>query len=326
MDALVFDRFGGPEVLEMRRLPDPAVPPGHVQLAMKAIGLNFADIYRRQGNYVLAGTPPHIAGYEGSGEVVAVGDGVDGIRVGDRIGFADVPFANATRVTVPVDRAIPLPDDVGHVQAAAILLQGLTAQYLVQDSYAIRRGDAVLVHAAAGGVGQILVQFAKARGATVIALTSTAAKAAFATAKGADHSLTYDGDWVGTVRGLTGGGVAVAYDSVGTTLADSLAAIRSRGTVVAYGMAGGNPPPIDPRQLMEQSKTLVGGDLWDHLDSRDSRLRRSAALFAALRSGEVAWPEIETFPLARGADAHRRLQSRGVMGKVVLIPDAAPDA
>jgi NADPH2:quinone reductase len=254
--------------------------------------------------------------------VVAIGDGVEGIRIGDRIGFADVPFANATRVTVPVDHAIPLPDDVGHVQAAAILLQGLTAQYLAQDSHAIRPGDTVLVHAAAGGVGQILVQFAKARGATVIALTSTAAKAAFATAKGADHSLTYDGDWVAAVRGLTGSGVTVAYDSVGTTLPDSLAATRSRGTVVAYGMAGGNPPLIDPRPLMEQTKTLVGGDLWDHLDSRDSRLRRSAALFAALRSGEVAWPEIETFPLANGADAHRRLQSRGVMGKVVLIPDA----
>lgn len=321
MDALVFERFGGPEVLEFRHLPDPPVPPGHVQLAMQAIGLNFADIYRRQGNYVLAGQAPHIAGYEGAGEVVAIGAGVEGFRIGDRIGFADVPFAHATRVNVPVDRAIPLPDDIGHRQAAAVLLQGLTAQYLVQDSHAVRPGETVLIHAAAGGVGQILVQLAKARGATVIALASTPAKAEFALAKGADHALTYQDGWVDAVRALADGGVDVAYDSVGTTLPASLDAIRPRGTVVAYGMAGGNPPPVDPRRLMEQSKTLVGGDLWDHLDSRAGRVQRAGALFAAFQSGQVAWPEIEAFPLSRGADAHRRLASHGLMGKIVLVPD-----
>ncbi|WP_225767340.1 alcohol dehydrogenase catalytic domain-containing protein [Inquilinus sp. Marseille-Q2685] len=153
MEALVFDRFGGPEVLDYRSLPDPPVPPGHVQLALRAAGLNFADLHRRRGAYRLAGSAPHIAGYEGAGEVVALGDGVEGIRLGDRIGFADVPFANATRVTVPVDRAIPLPDDVGFREAAAILLQGLTAQYLVADSAPVRAGARVLVHAAAGGSG-----------------------------------------------------------------------------------------------------------------------------------------------------------------------------
>ncbi|MGK9231067.1 quinone oxidoreductase [Inquilinus limosus] len=323
MEALVFDRFGGPEVLEYRRLPDPPVPPGHVLLAMRAAGLNFADLHRRRGHYRLAGTAPHIAGYEGTGEVVALGDGVDGIRIGDRIGFADVPFANATRVAVPVERAIPLPDDIGHREAASILLQGLTAQYLVQDSAPVRSGARVLIHAAAGGVGQLLVQMAKRRGATVFALTSTPAKAAIARATGADHSLTYAEDWVAAVRALSDGGVEIAYDSVGTTLADSLAAVRPRGTVVAYGTAGGDPPAVDPRRLMEQSKAVVGGDLWDHLDSRDSRLARAGALFAALRAGEIALPEIEVFPLSRGADAHRRLESRGVTGKIVLVPDEA---
>ncbi|MGF6228698.1 NADPH2:quinone reductase [Inquilinus ginsengisoli] len=323
MEALVFDRFGGPEVLEYRTLPDPAVPPGHVQLALRVAGLNFADLHRRRGNYRLAGAAPHIAGYEGAGEVVALGDGVAGIRLGGRIGFADVPFANASRVTVPVDRAIPLPDDIGYREAAAILLQGLTAQYLVADSAPVRAGARVLVHAAAGGVGQLLVQMAKRRGATVIALASTAGKAAIAVARGADHGLTYDDDWVATVRDLSDGGVDIAYDSVGTTLAQSLDATRPRGTVVAYGTAGGDPPAIDPRLLMEQSKAVVGGDLWDHLDSRASRLARADALFAALRSGELALPEIEAFPLSRGADAHRRLESRAVTGKIVLVPDGA---
>jgi NADPH2:quinone reductase len=323
MQALAFERFGGPEVLEIRTLPDPPVPPGHVQLALRAAGLNFADLHRRRGNYRLAGAAPHIAGYEGAGEVVALGDGVAGICLGDRIGFADVPFANATRVTVPVDRAIPLPDDIGFREAAAILLQGLTAQYLVADSAPVRAGSRVLVHAAAGGVGQLLVQMAKRRGAMVIALASTPQKAALAVARGADHGLTYGGDWVAAVRDLSDGGVDIAYDSVGTTLADSLAAVRPRGTVVAYGTAGGDPPAIDPRQLMEQSKAVVGGDLWDYLDSRDSRLARAAALFTALRAGEIALPEIEVFLLSRGADAHRRLESRGVTGKIVLVPDGA---
>lgn len=319
MHALTFDTFGGPEVLAWRKLPDPAVPPGHILLAMHASGLNFADIYRRRGHYALAGAAPHIAGYEGAGEVVAVGDGVNGIAIGDRIGFADVPFAHATRVTVPVTHALPLPSSLGYVEAAALLLQGLTAQYLVEDTYPVRAGDAVLIHAAAGGVGQYLVQLAVARFATVIALASTPAKRAIATARGARHSLGYDGDWVAQVLELTGG-VHAAYDAVGATLADSLRAVRARGTLVTYGMAGGMPPVIDPRLLMNGSKTLAGGDLWDYLDSHAARLERAGRLFALVASGAVQLPAIETFALARGADAHRRLEDRSFAGKVVLVP------
>src|SRR5687767_3315923 len=168
MKALMFESFGGPEVLQYRELPDPEVPPGHVQLAMRAIGVNFADLHRRRGNYFLPGKPPHINGYEGAGVVIAVGNGVEGIALGDRIGFADCPFANATRVNIPVDKAIPLPDDIGFVEAAAMLLQGLTAQYLVEDSYRVRADGAVLVHAAGGGVGQALIQLATAKGARVV--------------------------------------------------------------------------------------------------------------------------------------------------------------
>jgi NADPH2:quinone reductase len=321
MYALTFDTFGGPEVLAWRELADPAIPPGHIQLAMHASGLNFADIYRRRGHYALAGAAPHIAGYEGAGEVVAVGAGVDGIAIGDRIGFADVPFAHATRVTVPVTHALPLPPSLGYVDAAALLLQGLTAQYLVEDTYAVRPGDLVLIHAAAGGVGQYLVQLAVARGATVIALASTPAKRAIAIARGARHSLGYDGDWVAQVLELTGGGAHVAYDAVGVTLADSLRSVRTRGTLVTYGMAGGMPTAIDPRLLMNGSKTLAGGDLWDYLDSHAARLERAGRLFALVASGAVRLPAIETFALARGVDAHRRLEDRSFAGKVVLMPD-----
>lgn len=321
MHALTFETFGGPEVLRFRQLDDPPVPAGHIQLAMRAIGLNFADIYRRRGAYHLAGAAPHISGYEGAGEVVAIGVGVSGFALGDRIGFADVPFANATRVNVPVTHALPLPAEIGYVEAAAVLLQGLTAQYLVEDSYPLQHGDGVLIHAAAGGVGNYLVQFAVARGAQVIALASTPAKRAIASGLGAAHVLGYEGDWVTQARELSGGGVHVAYDAVGATLLDSLQVVRKRGTLVSYGMAGGMPPLLDARLLMESSKTLVGGDLWDYLDSSAARLARAGRLFAALNSGAIRLPAIETFPLSCGADAHRRLEDRTFAGKIVMLPD-----
>lgn len=318
MKALVFERFGGPEALEYRELPDPVVPPGHVQLAMRAIGLNFADLHRRRGNYFLPGKPPHINGYEGAGVVVAIGDAVEGLAIGDRIGFADCPFANATRVNVPADKAIPLPDGVGFVAAAAILLQGLTAQYLVEDSYQVRAGDSVLVHAAGGGVGQALIQLVTAKGARVIGLASTEAKRAIAKELGAEASFDYGDDWPERVRQDCGGGVDAVYDSVGTTFLQSLSCLKDRGTLVAFGTAGGNPPPIDPQLLMERSLSVVGGDLWNHLDSRGARIERAGRLFQAIRMGALKVPHIEQFPLERGADAHLRLEDRTFFGKIVM--------
>lgn len=320
MKALMFETFGGPEVLQIREVPDPTVPPGHVQLAMRAIGINFADLHRRRGNYFLPGPSPHINGYEGAGVVVAVGEGVTEVAVGNRIGFADCPFANATRVNVPVDKAIPLPDDIGFTEAAAMLLQGLTAQYLTEDSYAVKAGDILLVHAAGGGVGQALIQLATAKGARVIGLASTAEKRRVALELGAVAALNYSEDWPAAVRTHAPAGFAAIFDSVGTTFLQSLSLLRNRGTLVAFGTAGGRPPAIDPQLLMERSLSVVGGDLWNHLDSREARIERSARLFRSIRLG-LKLPRLEQFPLERGADAHRRMEDRNFFGKIILTVD-----
>lgn len=318
MRALLFDRFGGPEVLQFRELPDPAVPPGQVQLAMRAIGVNFADLHRRRGNYFLPGEPPYINGYEGAGIVVAVGEGVCGIEIGDRVGFADCPSAYATRVNVPAEKAIPLPGGIGFNEAAAVLLQGLTAQYLIEDSYWLQRDDIVLVHAAGGGVGQALIQLIAARGARAIGVASTEEKRHAAIERGAVACFGYVEDWPEEVRRFTGGGVNAVFDSVGTTYLQSLSCIKDRGTLVAFGTAGGDPPAIEPKQLMERSLGVVGGDLWNHLDSREARLDRASRLFRAIRMGALKIPRMEQFPLGNGAEAHRRMEDRSFFGKIVL--------
>ncbi|WP_442772410.1 quinone oxidoreductase family protein [Paenirhodobacter enshiensis] len=320
MFALTFETFGGPEVLRYREVPDPVARPGEVLVDVRAAGVNFADIYRRRGHYRELGEPPYIDGYEGAGVVVALGAGVGGLHIGDRIGFVDVARANVTRLAVPAERAIPLPEGVDEVTAAAILLQGLTAQYLSEDSAAIRPGDSVLVHSAAGGVGRHLLRLCRAKGARVIAMASSEEKRRIARDLGAEAVLGYDGDWVAGVRALTGGGADVVYDAVGSTLARSIEAARNRGTIVTYGMSGGAPAPVDPLMLMQSSKALRGAELWDYLDSGAERRRRSRKLFDALAAGVIAVPPIETFTLADGAAAHRRLEDRGFSGKVVLVP------
>ncbi|MCJ8010458.1 quinone oxidoreductase [Paenibacillus sp. KQZ6P-2] len=322
MKALVFDHFGGPEVLEYRDIPDPEVSAGHVIVRMKVIGLNFADIYRRKGNYHLKGTPPYILGYEGAGVIEQVGPGVSGLSTGDRIAFADVPFANAELVSVPVDKVIPLPGDISFEQASAVLLQGLTAHYLVHDSYPVQSGEEVLVHAAAGGVGQLLTQLCKAKGARVFGLTSSEAKKKVALEAGADEVMLYNEKWTKAVlaRSTDGGGVHVAYDSVGSTLMDSFAVVRTRGAVVFYGMSGGDPQPVDPRMLMDTSKTLTGGDLWNHVTTWEDRVRRAEALFEEIRAGRIRLGEPPRFGLYEGAEAHRFLESRKSTGKILLIP------
>lgn len=319
MKALCFDRFGGPEVLEIREAPDPAPVPGHAIVRLQAIGLNFADVYRRRGNYHLAGEPPWIAGYEGAG-VIASMAGEGPFRIGDRVGFADSPYANAEKVSVPLDKLIPLPDGISAEIAAASLLQGLTAQYLTRDSHPLRPGESALVHAAAGGVGLLLVQIAKALGSRVLGLTSSGAKAHAVLAAGADAVALVDDDWVAAARALTPGGVDVAYDSVGSTLMRSFEAVRTGGHVVFYGMAGGDPPLIDPRMLMDTSKSLTGGDLWNVLRTAEDRRSRAAELFGWILEGSLEIHIAARFPLAEGAAAHAFLESRQSSGKVLLIP------
>jgi NADPH:quinone reductase len=320
MKALSFDQFGGPEVLVYRELPDPAPAPGHAIVRTVAIGLNFADVYRRRGDYHLAGAPPYVAGYEAAGIVERV-DGPTPLAPGDRVAFADSPFANAEKVSVPFDRLIPLPADVGFETAAALLLQGLTAQYLTRDSHPLQAGETAVVHAAAGGVGLLLVQIAKLLGARVLGLTSSAEKAAAAREAGADAVFLYGEDWVARVREATGGrGADVAFDSVGTTVPESFAAVRTGGHVVFYGMAGGRPAPVDPAMLMDTSKRITGGDLWNVLTSREERVRRAGELFDWLRTGRLSVRIAARFPLAHGAEAHAFLESRGSIGKVLLLP------
>ena len=322
MHALTFSRFGGTEVLEWTALPDPQPAPGVAVVRTHAIGLNFADVYRRQGRYHLAGNPPWVAGYEGAGEIIALdpADADGRFHVGQRVAFADSPFAHAEQVAVPLDKLIALPDDVPFDTAAALLLQGLTAQFLVEDSHAVRAGETLLVHAAGGGVGQLLVQLANAKGAQVIALASSEGKREAARAAGAAHAIDSGDGWVERVRARAPDGVDVVYDSIGRTLADSLALARIGGTVVFYGMAAGDPDPVDPRVLMDRSLTLVGGDLWNVLTTAQVRQQRADRLFEAVRAGHLRVAIAARVPLREGAQAHALLEGRGSAGKVLLVP------
>jgi NADPH2:quinone reductase len=317
--ALVFHEFGGADVLRHEQVADPVPGARQALVRMRAIGLNFADVYRRKGNYHLAGNPPWILGYEGAGEIVSAP--VDsGLHAGQRVGFADSPFSNAELCAVDLDRLIPLPDDLSFETAAGSLLQGLTAQYLCRDSCAVRAGDWAVVHAAAGGVGLLLTQILRHLGAHVVGIASTEAKRQAAREAGADVVASTE-DWLPAVRSATAGrGADVVYDSVGTTLRDSLDAARTGGTVVFYGMAAGDPEPVNPRLLMDRSLSLVGGDLWNVLTTARERRARAAELFDWIRSGAVNVQVSRTWPLREGAQAHRALEGRQVVGKIVLLP------
>lgn len=318
MHALTFDHFGPADVLRWTERPDPVPGPDQALVRMHSVGLNFADVYRRNGTYHLSGTAPWVLGYEGAGVVEVAVPGDDLFPVGARVGFADMPYANAELVAVDRDRLIALPDDIDADTAAAVLLQGLTAQYLVKDSFLVRAGDVAVVHAAAGGVGLLLVQMLKSLGAVVLGIASSEAKREAVIAAGADAAVDY-GEWVAAARALSGGqGASVVYDSVGRTLGDSLAAARIGGTVVFYGMAAGDPDPVDPRLLMDRSLTLTGGDLWNVLTGPAARRERAAALFEQIRQGVVTPRIAARFPLRDGAQAHAFLESRGAIGKVLL--------
>lgn len=319
MKALTFSSFGNSDVLEYIEIPTPILKKEEILVEMKAIGLNFADVYRRKGNYHLKGNPPFIAGYEGAGIVVETNGNSD-LKVGDRVAFADVPFANAELVAVPLDHVIPLPDDISFETAATILLQGLTAHYLATDSHRTQKGETVLVHASAGGVGQFLTQISKLLGAKVIGLTSSSEKAAISKQNGADAVFLYSEDWKKQVLDFCPNGVDVVYDSIGSTLNDSFEVTKMCGQVVFFGMAGGDPELVNPRMLMDTSKTLTGGDLWSYLISKEERIKRAHQLFEWIANGSISIAEPTVFKLSEGKKAHDYLESRKSTGKIILIP------
>jgi NADPH2:quinone reductase len=318
MKALTFSQFGSANVLEYRDVPTPILKSDEILLEMKAIGLNFADIYRRKGDYHLKGKPPYIAGYEGAGIVKVSNNKV--FKPGDRVAFADVPLANAELVAVPLNHAIPLPDDISFETASALLLQGLTAHYLATDSHKTQPNETVLVHTAAGGVGQLLTQISVLLGARVLGLVSSPEKRQIALDAGASDVFLYSEEWTEQVKQSTDGyGADVVYESVGTTLMESFAATRECGQIVFYGFSGGNPPPVNPRYLMDSSKTLTGGDLWSYLVSGKERIRRAEILFQWVREGKLHLTPPTTFALSDGRTAHEFLESRKSTGKIIFV-------
>jgi NADPH:quinone reductase len=322
MRAILADRHGGPEVLRLTERDLPVPGPGQLVVDVAAAGVNFADIYRRQGLRPYAGDAPFVIGSEGSGTVVAAGPDTGGLDQGDRVAWADVPGSYAEQVIVPADRAVPVPDGVELDVAAAVMLQGMTAHYLSHDAYPVARGDAVVVHAAAGGVGLLLTQMVKMRDGVVIATTSTLPKAELAKDAGADYLAGYD-DFGAVAREITGGdGAAAVYDGIGqATFDDGLAALRRRGYMVLYGAASGPVPPVDPQRLAAGgSLYLTRPTLGSYIATRDELLTRANALFRWIRQGTLKVRIGGRYPLDQAARAQEDLASRGTTGKLILLP------
>lgn len=322
MKAVRIHEFGGPEVLRLEELPAPEPGPGEALVRVEASGVNFIDIYHRTGAY--KGALPLTLGQEGAGVVEALGPGVDEVRVGDRVAYASVQGAYAAQQLVPAARLVPVPAGVSAQQAAAVMLQGMTAHYLAFSSYPLRPGDTALVHAAAGGLGLLLVQIARRRGARVIGTVSTEEKARRAREAGADEVILYtQEDFAPAVMRLTGArGVDVVYDSVGKTTFDgSMSCLRPRGTLVLCGQSSGAVPPMDPQRLNAGgSLFLTRPTLGHHISTRDELLWRAGDLFRWLASGALHVRIDRTFPLADAGAAQEALASRGTSGKLLLLP------
>jgi NADPH2:quinone reductase len=289
-----------------------------------AIGLNFTDIHFRTGRYPLKGLP-HVIGMEAAGIVEEVGPGVTEVRVGERVAYAsEKPRAYAQATVMPVTRLVGLPDFIDDETAAAAILKGLTAQYLLRGAYAVKAGETILVHAAAGGVGLIVCQWARHLGARVIGTVSTAEKAALAKANGCEHPIVATGENVAArVRDLTGGeGVPVVYDGVGgATFEQSLNSLRRRGLLVSYGSAGGVPPPLEVFRLNRMgSLYLTSAGLADYIHDRAELLARAQDLFDAMTTGAVRIGVHQRYPLAEAERAQRDLEARRTIGSSVLIP------
>ncbi|MEV3982261.1 quinone oxidoreductase [Nonomuraea sp. NPDC049758] len=315
MHAIIVSAQGGPEVLEYVERPDPVPGDGEVVVDVAASGVNFIDIYHRSGAYPLPVPTP--IGSEGAGVVSAVGPGVDGPAVGDTVAWAGVLGSYAEKAVVPADRLVPVPDGVSAELAAAAMLQGMTAHYLTHSTYDVKEGDQVLVHAGAGGMGQLLIQVAKLRGAKVYSTVSTPEKEKLARAAGADEVLGYD-DFADALRGR----IHVVYDGVGRTTFDGgLEALRPRGLMALYGAASGPVPPFDPQVLNRAgSLFLTRPTLVHYVAEREELLWRAADLFGWISSGQLRINVSERYPLAEARRAQEDLAARRTTGKLLLIP------
>jgi NADPH:quinone reductase len=320
--AVVVRATGGPEALEFGDVEAKSPGSGELLVDVAAAGVNFIDCYHREGRYPLP--LPFGLGLEGAGRVSAVGPDVTGVAVGDRVAWAQALGSYAEQAVVPVKDAVPVPDGVDDDTAGALLLQGLTAHYLVASTYPVQKGDTVLVHAAAGGVGLLLVQLAKARGARVIGTVSTDAKEALAREAGADEVIRYDQvDFAPVVRELTDGvGVAAVYDGVGRTTFDgSLASLRPRGVLALFGASSGAVPPVDPQRLNQAGSVyLTRPSLGVHVATREELEWRTGELFGAVVDGSLTVRIGGRYPLADARRAHEDLEARRTTGKLLLVP------
>lgn len=322
MQAVTVTRPGGAEnlVLQQTNIPEPG--PGEVRIKLEAAGVNFIDVYQREGLYPIP--TPYTPGMEGAGVVDKVGSGVTDVQVGQRVAYAMVRGSYAQYSVVSADKVVTIPDKVSTQTAAALMLQGMTAHYLALSTFPLQKGHTALIHAAAGGVGLLLVQIAKMRGATVYGTVSTEEKAKLAKEAGADEVILYtEADFEAEVKRLTGGvGVDVVYDSVGkTTFTKSMRSLKPRGYFVLYGQSSGPVEPIDPQILNDNgSLFLTRPSLAHYALTKDELQRRADDLFAWVAQGRLRVRIERTLPLTEAAEAHNLLQSRKTSGKLLLIP------
>ena len=322
MKTVRVHQYGGLEVLTYEEVPVPEPGEGEARVKLEAIGVNFIDIYHRIGRY--QGSLPLTLGQEAAGTVEAVGPNVTDVKPGDRVVYASVQGAYAEYAVAPAWRLVPVPESVNAQQAAAVMIQGMTAHYLTFSTYPLKEGETALVHAAGGGTGQLLVQIAKRRGARVIGTVSTEEKAQRAREAGADEIILYtQTDFEADVRRLTNNiGVDVVYDSVGKDTFDkSLNCLRRRGYMVLYGASSGAVPPLDPQVLNAKGSIFLTRPFLAHYTAdRAELLWRVNDLFNWIAAGELNVRIDKTFPLAEGAEAHRYLEGRQSKGKILLIP------
>jgi NADPH:quinone reductase len=320
--AVRFHKQGGPEVLQLDEIQVGEPGPGQARIRHTAIGVNFVDTYQRSGLYPMQ--MPAVAGNEGAGVVEAVGSGVTDLKAGERIAYTGLPGSYCDVRIVPADRMVKIPQGISDEQAASMMLKGLTVHYLIFTTYPVKKGETVLWHAAAGGVGLIACQWLKALGVTTIGTAGSEDKMALAKAHGADHVINYSKDnFVAKVKELTGGkGVPVVYDSVGkTTWEGSLDCLRVRGLMVSFGNASGPVAPVNLGILSTKGSLYVTRPtLNSHIITREDLVKRSNDLFEVVKSGKVKIETTGKYKLADAAQAHRDLESRKTTGSVILVP------